>query len=100
MDCDPGQHREELQSLRRGWSAFTIRRLALWLLRWTIGFALIGLVTALLPGLSWLWWLGIGFALLTPLTAVVGQRLVSRKIRDTEAVLANLEEALQKGEKG
>lgn len=94
MDRDFSENREELQSLRRGWSAFAGRRLVLWLIRWTIGFTLIGLVAALCPEMSWLWWVGIGFAILTPFTAMACQWLVSRKIREAETALADLEETM------
>ena len=87
-------NREEFQSLRRGWSAFTYRRLVLWLIRWTIGFALIGLFAALYPELSWLWWVGIGVAMLAPVTALASQWLVSQKLRQAESALAELEEAM------
>ncbi len=94
MNGNFSENREELRSLRRGWSGFSCRRVVLWLIRWTIGFAFIGLFAALFPGMSWLWWVGIGFAMLTPVTAMASQWLVSRKLRQVESALAELQEAM------
>ena len=94
MDRDFSENGEELRSLRRGWSAFSYRRLVLWLIRWTIGFALIALVAALYPEVSWLWWVGIGFAMLTPVMAMASQWFPSRKLRQVGSALAELEKAI------
>lgn len=93
-DSDHQPDIEELQSLRSDWSAFSRRRLVLWGVRWTIGFAIIGVVVYSNPEWSWLWWFGLGFALLTPITASIGQRIVSRKLREAEKSLAALEETI------
>lgn len=95
MDRDIFEGREELRSHRQHWSACKQCRLLLRLIRWIIGFGLIGQITALLPGWSWLWWLGICLALFTPAVAVASQWLVSHKIRETETALAELEETMR-----
>lgn len=65
------------------------RRLVAWAIRWTIGFALIALVTRSKPNLSWLWRAGAGVALLSLIVNLVGNRLVQERLaqirRKTEA---------------
>jgi hypothetical protein len=96
MDKDIIEIRQELQSLRQEWPGFSRRRLVLWLIRWTTGFAVIGIIVFFNPEWSWLWWAGLGFAALTPAATLTGQWFLSRKIRDSEVPLLELEETIRK----
>lgn len=94
MENQADQNREELNDLQQDTSAFLKRRLILWAVRWTIGFAIIGVVVYFNPQWSWLWWAGVGFAALTPLIALISQWLIRRLVRRTEKALAELEDAM------
>jgi len=45
--------------------SFFYSRLFRWLLRWSIGFGIIALVTDAYPNVFWLWYVGLGFALIS-----------------------------------
>ena len=86
--------RAEADALSASFDRDVKRALILWIVRWVIGFLLIWFITGVSGGLGWLWWVGIGFAMLIPVTAMASQWFVSRKLRQAESALAELEEAI------
>ena len=94
MDNRPGRRRDELEVLQQDMTAFFKRGIVLWAVRWTIGFAIIGVVVSFNPQWRWLWWVGIGFAALTPFMTLVSREILRRQVRRTEKALADLESAM------
>lgn len=54
------------------------RQLIFWVVRWIIGFALIGVVFYLTPGSGWLWWVAAALAALT-LAYILGVAVLTRR---------------------
>lgn len=71
-----------LNGLRETIGVSVKRRLLLWAVRWTLGFAAIGLITRLRPGLAWLWWAG-GLLALISLAITLGLYWLARGRIDT-----------------
>lgn len=86
--------REELRSLKESSDSFLTRRIVLWVIRWIIGFAIIGIVVYFKPGWSWLWWVGLGFAVITPISALLSKIFLDRKLRQVQSTLAELERSI------
>lgn len=91
---DPQSGREAVAAIERDWRGFRGRRMVLWAVRWTIGLAVIAAVVHFQPEWGWLWWAGLGFAALTPLSAAAAHWFVGRKLRQAEASIMELEAAL------
>lgn len=98
MENEIARDREEVHDLQRNMSVFGKRQMIRWAVRWVIGFSLIGLVVYFQPRWSWLWWVGMGFATLTPIVTLTSQWLVGRQVRRVEKALAELEDAAHEAE--
>ncbi len=90
---------DELGSVEQQTSQLVAGALAMWVVRWVFGFAIIALVTWFKPAWSWLWWAGIVLASASLLFTLAMQFFLQRKVakaRKTaerlEAVLAELDE--------
>jgi hypothetical protein len=64
------------------------RRLALWTVRWLIGFGIVAAVTHFWPSASWLWWAAAGVATLSLATLTVMHFVVQRRIHAVQAQAA------------
>lgn len=81
-----------LNGLREAIGVSVKRRLVLWAVHWTLGFAAIGLITHLRPGLDWLWWAG-GLLALISLAITLGLYWSARRRIDTERLAREAERA-------
>lgn len=68
----------ELGNLEHSWKNLVAYKLRMWAIRWVIGFALIGAITYFYPGLWWLWWAGLGVALVS-LAVILAIALSARR---------------------
>ena len=89
------EFRRETTEIRQGWSLFLRQRLSRWALRWTIGFAGILVVTFYFPDFTWLWWAGVGLAVLSLASMLIGQWLIARKLARSDAACDELEATLE-----
>ncbi|GJM02443.1 MAG: hypothetical protein DHS20C08_09440 [Rhodomicrobium sp.] len=77
-------------------SRFLISKLALWAIRWVIGFGLIWLVVSYYPDYSWLWWAGCLLAALSLAVIIVSTYILNRKLGEiTEKIAAIDDEVSQ-----
>lgn len=91
----------DTEALHMAAGAFTIsvrRRLLLWVLRWSAGFALIAVIVYLRPGLAWLWWAGAGLAGLSLAVTLSMHVLVSRRVATAQQRIAEYERLAQEAE--
>lgn len=86
----------ELRQIEEASSHFLFKRMFLWVIRWTIGFTIIGVLVHFYSGLSWLWWVGIAFASLTPVTSLIARFYMNRKINETREKIEELQNTLSK----
>lgn len=100
MEPDREHHQEfhDLLALGEDFARFRSRQLLIWTARWILGFAIIALLYVLNRDWVWLWWLGVGFALVLPLVALITTFLINRKIAQAGVALAELEIALSEFE--
>ena len=70
---------QQLKALQEESEGFLKRRVTLWGIRWTIGFALIWGAVTYEPAWNWLWWAGAGLAVLSLTAILVGRALLNRK---------------------
>ena len=86
---DQANYRQELAEIERefsdeerAWNNGARTRLIMWLVRWCIVFAVIGVIYFYRPGWTWLWWMGIAAAsaslTLTLTTSAVMRRRFQR----------------------
>lgn len=94
------QSTEQMSAVRREFQQDMKRRILLWAIRWFIGFSIIAVVVYFKPEWSWLWWVGVGFALVTPLTTLVAQKFVDRKIAETHQALAQAQRMADDADQG
>ncbi len=80
-------HLQQLDVLQQHSEGFLKRRVTLWGIRWTIGFAVIWAVVAYEPAWAWLWWVGAALAALSLTMILVGRALLKRKFDQTRATL-------------
>lgn len=81
---------DEIEFAEKEMSQLIAGALAMWFVRWVIGFALIGLVTWFRPDWSWLWWAGVAVASASLVFTLGMQFVLQRKMaqaRETEAKL-------------
>ncbi len=90
----------EFDQLRADSATFIKQRLIIWAIRWTIGFALIFVIVAYWPSLSWLWWAGGIVALASLVFLLAGQWFIGSRIdrttdrvRKAEAEIREIERA-------
>lgn len=87
---------EELFQIQESSNKFIKKRLILWVIRWVIGFSIIGVVVHYNENLAWLWWVGIGFALITPILSFFTQKYVNKKLMETHEKIQHLDDAINK----
>jgi len=80
-------HLRQLDALRQHSEGFLARRVTLWGIRWTIGFAVIWAVVAYEPAWRWLWWAGAALAVLSLAAILIGRGLLDRKFNQTRAAV-------------
>ncbi len=88
----------QLKALQEESEGFLKRRVTLWGIRWTIGFALIWGAVTYEPAWNWLWWAGAGLAVLSLTAILVGRALLNRKFAQVEAKAAEARAAAQLAE--
>ncbi len=78
---------DDIDSVQSQTTAFLKQRLILWVVRWTVGFALIWWAVSQWPQLDWLWWFG-GIVAAASLTLIVlsGWLLQRRISKGTERI--------------
>jgi len=74
---------DESDEIGSEFASFFKRRIVMWAVRWTIGFALTGVLVSFRPEYEWLWWITGGLALVSLLLLLLGQWLVQRKLAQT-----------------
>ena len=77
----------ERSELRRSGAVFAEsvnRRLALWAIRWTIGFVAIGIAVYLKPTLAWLLWAGAGLASASLIVTLAVHATMRRRLATAE----------------
>lgn len=91
----------QLDALQNESESFLKRRVTLWGIRWSIGFALIWAVVSYQPAWNWLWWVGAALAVLSLGSIFLGRIILKRKFEQVrssaEEVRATAEE-LEKGD--
>jgi hypothetical protein len=90
--------RSQLDELRASFAGSAKRSVILWAVRWTLGFAAIGVAVYFRPQWAWLWWAGAGVAALS-LVVMLSMRFFTlrridaaqRRIRDYERAARDTE---------
>lgn len=75
------------------------RRLALWAVRWTIGFAAIAVTLHFRPSMTWLWWAGGGVAVLSLLVLIGSNALIQRRMDTARTRIAEYEREAREAER-
>ncbi len=83
---------EQLGRLRDGWPFSVAQRLKMWLVRWTIGFALIAAIYAFKPEWTWLWWWGLGLAAALPVASLAVTAFFDWKVGRSQRQWSDLEQ--------
>lgn len=86
---------EELDDIRQEAGRFLGRRMLLWLVRWIIGFGAIAAIVHYQPRLQWLWWVGVGVALVTPLLSWLTRMSIDRQLTQADEKFRELRDTLE-----
>src|SRR5688572_16581655 len=70
----------ELSELAESLGGSIQRRLILWVVRWTFGFAAIAVAVQWRPALAWLWWAGAIIAFISLLTLITLHVVARRRV--------------------
>jgi hypothetical protein len=71
---------DELGELAASFNGSIRRRLILWVVRWTFGFAAIAVAVQWRPRLAWLWWAGAIIAFVSLLTLIALHVVARRRV--------------------
>lgn len=88
-------YNEELDEIEQSTKTLITRSLIFWVMRWAIGFSIIGIIVYYNNNLSWLWWLGIAIALITPVVSLFTKVILGKKLKETQDKLKELEAMLE-----
>ena len=80
---------EEFQELHMQNQRMFRQHFIFWCIRWTIGLLATAWFVSTFPKHQWLWGLTIGFASLSLMVMLIGNRLITRKMQKTYAKLSN-----------
>jgi Flp pilus assembly protein TadB len=93
----------ELDEEEIAWKRQLRKQMLMWLIRWTIGFAIIAIIYSYQPGWTWLWWSGIAIATVSLVFNVVLGMMMHRHFRrarqqfkEADAFAASIEGARQR----
>lgn len=89
------EYENELDEISLSTKKVIVRELLFWVIRWTIGFILIGIIVHYHSNLFWLWWVGIAFSLITPVISIITKKLINKKLAETKSKLAELEACVE-----
>ena len=74
---------EEYQHLQKQNNRMFRRHSIFWVIRWTIGFLATAWFINEFPQHKWLWGITIGFASLSLIIMLIGNRLITKKMQDS-----------------
>ena len=97
-DLQEEPHRSELRRAGAVFAGSIRRRLALWAVRWTIGFIAIGIAAYLEPTLAWLFWAGAGLAGVSLVVTLTGYWMLRRRLAVAERRIDENERIVREAE--
>ncbi|SDK63648.1 hypothetical protein [Microbulbifer yueqingensis] len=88
----------ELQALTAPFAVSLRRRVAMWAIRWAIGFGLIALAVQQWPSATWLWWAGAAVAGLSLVSMLAMHVILLRRTAGLQEKLEGLDRMVEEAE--